>query len=92
VLAFVHSPNGGSEVPKKTPAGVEPALNCFAGSGRAVWLQRQSLLESSADDPSGHNPKMHPYQRQIDASNDALEGIRPSISAELYSDVSDYIN
>ena len=25
----------------ETPAGVEPAQNCFAGSCRAVWLQRQ---------------------------------------------------
>ncbi len=30
-------------LPIKTPAGVEPALNCFAGSRQAVWLQRQSV-------------------------------------------------
>ena len=29
----------------KTPAGVEPAVNCFAGSCHAVWLQRRGQAE-----------------------------------------------
>lgn len=35
---------------------------------------------------------MHPYQRQIDACNAALEITRGSISDERYSEVSYYIN
>jgi hypothetical protein len=33
----------------KTPAGVEPAVNCFAGSRHAVWLQRQSVARRSGE-------------------------------------------
>jgi hypothetical protein len=36
----------GSCMARETPVGVEPTWSCFAGSRRAVWLQRHNLLQS----------------------------------------------
>jgi hypothetical protein len=43
----------------KTPAGVEPAKNCFAGSRHAVWLQRQSVSSP------GVEPSPRPSQSRV---------------------------
>ena len=45
-LACIQFPQSSS----KTPAGVEPAMNCFAGSRHAVWLQRQASPAAGAND------------------------------------------
>jgi hypothetical protein len=35
---------------------------------------------------------VHPYQHHIDLCNQALEAVRPTIPADLFRDVHDYIN
>ena len=46
---------------QETPVGVEPTSNCFAGSCRAVWLQRQVVQVSSP----GIEPGLRPSQGRV---------------------------